>query len=101
MTYKVSINGEQSERFIPKRGVRQTNLISPYIFILCASVISYLFHIVELNNDIQRIKLSKHVPSISHLLYDDNLVLSFKTSYQSCQKINHILQTFQGLKINK
>ncbi|KAK3225828.1 hypothetical protein Dsin_005690 [Dipteronia sinensis] len=39
--YKVALNGEMSETFLPKYGIRQGNPLSPYIFVLCMEKLSH------------------------------------------------------------
>lgn len=40
--YSVLVNGTPGKSFIPSRGIRQGDLISLYLFLLCAEVLSSL-----------------------------------------------------------
>ena len=44
VSYKIIINGEQSQSFLPSRGLRQGDPISPYIFMLSVNVLSAMLH---------------------------------------------------------
>ena len=58
----------------------------------------------KVNKQIQEVRACLNAPSITYLLFADDLVLFFKVTDQSCQRINSILYQFQltmGLTINK
>lgn len=59
----------------PERGLRQGGPLSPYLFILCANVLSGLIHFEVNKGDIHGIKIARAAPQISCLLFaDDNLL---------------------------
>lgn len=55
--YRVCVNCELTEPFIPQSGIRQEDPLSPYLFVLC---IEKLFHIIF---DVVRRKKWKPVKS--------------------------------------
>ena len=85
LSYKVLVNGEQSEQFFPARGLRQGDPISPYLFILCVNVLSFMLFSAQIQNTFQGVKISRHALPITYLFYADDLMIFFKASLNLCQ----------------
>ena len=80
MTVSTSIvfNGEALDPIFPSRGLRQGGPLSPYLFILC---IDFLGQLIEEKCSAKLwnpIKVSQRGPSVSHLMFADDLVLFTK-----------------------
>ena len=91
-------NGFLSEPFIVKRGCRQGDPLSPYIFLLCAEILSRLF---KANKDIKGIKIEGTEYLLSQFA-DDTTVLLDGTENSLNEALN-ILSKFaiaSGLKLN-
>ena len=91
-------NGFLSEPFNVKRGCRQGDPLSPYIFLLCAEILSRQF---KASNDIKGIQIA----GIEYLLsqFADDTTILLDGSENSLDEALKILNTFalaSGLKLN-
>ncbi|XP_010549577.1 PREDICTED: uncharacterized protein LOC104820715 [Tarenaya hassleriana] len=101
--YSISFNGEITGFFQGKRGLRQGDPLSPYLFVLVMNVLSKFLDTAATEG---RLTLPPHcrTPLISHLCFADD-VLVFSDS--SSRSLSTILRTFDefyrlsGLKLNK
>ena len=99
----ILLNGEQLEWFCPERGVRQRDLISPYLFVLCIERLSHIICQAVHNDDWKAIKLSRHGPELSHLFFANDMVLFAEASVEQIQVIMDCLNRFcmsSGQRIN-
>lgn len=65
VTYHININGEWIGPIVPSRGLRQKDLISPYLYLACAEGLSLLFKDVETKGWLQGCRASAKCPRIS------------------------------------
>lgn len=106
ITYKLKINGELSELITPQAGVRQGDLLSPYLFIIMAEALSTLLTNGMNTKVISGISLSKFSPSFNHLFFADDSMLFSKTSKLDAYGIINVLNTYskafeQRINLNK
>ena len=69
--YSVLINGEPRGYITPSRGIKQGDLISPYLFLLCAEGISSILHAITSQN-LHGILSCTNGVCISHLFFADD-----------------------------
>jgi hypothetical protein len=69
VTYSIIINGELVGLIKPTRGIRQGDPFSPYLFILCAEVLSYDFQMVAQNGTLKGVPTSPKGPKLNHLFF--------------------------------
>jgi hypothetical protein len=76
--YQVKFNGNLLDSFSPSRGLRQGDPLSPFLFLFVADGLSTLLQRVVTTNAIEPVKICRHAPGISHLLFADDSLLFFK-----------------------
>jgi hypothetical protein len=95
VSYKIKINGSHTSCFIPQRGLRQGDPLSPYLFILCARGLSALLHKAEQDGKIQGIKICHEAPSINHLFFADDSLILMKARINNLKELKHILEVYE------
>ncbi|XP_010519158.1 PREDICTED: uncharacterized protein LOC104798680 [Tarenaya hassleriana] len=101
-SFSVAINGELAGFFPGKRGLRQGDPISPYLFILSMEALSR-----SLDKAMQLGSLAHHPrcgsPLISHLVFADDLMVFVKGELASIVEVKRLLSEFgcySGLTLN-
>ena len=94
----VYFNGQYSNWFKLGRGCRQGDPLSPYLYLICAELMSLL---IRKNPDIKGIKM-KNVEAVISLFADDtNLYLDgSESSFKETIKVLDLFASFSGLNIN-
>jgi len=104
VTYRVRVNGDLTESFVPERGLRQGDPLSPYLFLLCAEGFSSLLKKAEDDGSIKGVTICHNAPSVSHLLFADDSLIVFRANGEDAQQLQSLLQVYEqcsGQKINK
>jgi hypothetical protein len=96
ITFSILINGVPSKIFQPKRGLRQGDPLSPYLFIICVDVFSGLINNAHDNKLIKGIKIAHKAPEITHLFFADDSLLFFRANSGDIEQINNIITTYQN-----
>ena len=98
ITSCVSVNGQYSKWFSIGRGVRQGDPCSPYLYLICAEVLSAF---IRQNNKIRGIKLKAHEVLLSQFADDTSLCLDgSEESFRECIRVLKLFAEISGLKIN-
>lgn len=99
----ILINGNPTYFFEPTCGVRQGDLISPYLFILGMGFLSLLINRQTKLGIWKPIPISANGPFITHSLFDDAIFLFVEASLDNASCIKNVLDVFtshNGHKIN-
>ena len=97
----VLFNGGKLDPFLPSRGIRQGNLMSPYLFIMCMEMLGYLISEKCEAKLWDPVKASRNGPAFSHLFFANDLVLFAKADLKNCCHVREALDTFCDLSGQK
>ncbi|XP_074274046.1 uncharacterized protein LOC141597480 [Silene latifolia] len=96
VSFSVLINGQPSSTFIPARGLRQGDPLSPYLFILCAEVLSSLMRRAVEQNSLHGVRIARTAPSISHLLFADDSIFFMRASTEEVETVSNVLRRYEN-----
>lgn len=102
----ILINEKPTNYFLPSRGIRQGDLLSPYISIICMESLSRLINYAIQERHWQPIKIGRIGTPISHLLFADDIILMAKADIMNANSIISIVNTLarqsgQNINFNK
>jgi hypothetical protein len=103
VSFSILVNGIPSPSFRPHRGIRQGDPLSPYLFILCADVLSSLISKLQTDNKIKGIAIATNAPHITHLFFADDSILFCRAKAAEANYIMGALNEYQrisGQQIN-
>lgn len=106
VSYHAVVNGRLVGPISPKRGLRQGDPLSPYLFIICAEGLSSLINHAVMENRYHGVRICRGAPVISHLLFADDSMFFFKAATDECSSMKNILDVYeyasgQAVNLNK
>lgn len=94
--YATLINDVPYGSILPERGLRQGDLMSPFLFVLCTEGLIHLIHKAVETGSLQGIQFSGEGPMIHHMLFADDSLLICKASSEQAKKLMEILQIYES-----
>lgn len=95
--YQVGFNGRTVGPISPKRGLRQGDPLSPYLFLLCVEGLSNSLTEAANNEEIHGCKISPAAPAITHLLFADDSFLFFRATQEETTRVKVLLNAYERL----
>ncbi|GKC99216.1 putative RNA-directed DNA polymerase, eukaryota, reverse transcriptase zinc-binding domain protein [Tanacetum coccineum] len=99
----VLVNGSPSHEFSIKRGLRQDDPLSPFLFIIVMEGLHLALKDAVDTSLLRGTNMGDTSYNISHLFYADDVVIIFDWNKQDMDNIIRVLQVFcltSGLKLN-
>jgi hypothetical protein len=93
--FAVRINGYVHETFVPSRGLRQGDPLSPYLFLFVADSLACLLRDEIDEGSISPLKIARNAPGLSNLMFADDCLLFFKASRIEAEAVMKALCLFQ------
>lgn len=103
VSFSILVNGSPEGHIRPERGIRQGDPLSPYLFILCAEVLSRMMTKAMEDRSLLGVKIANQAPPVNHLLFaDDSLFFSLANpkAARSLKKIFKQYEEISGQAIN-
>jgi hypothetical protein len=102
-SFSILLDGAPFGKFFPSRGLRQGDPLSPFLFILGSEILSRIFMREEFSGSLHGIKISRRSPSVSHLLFADDVMVFARANANEAStilKCLSIYSTWSGQSIN-
>ncbi|CAA0810912.1 DNAse I-like superfamily protein, partial [Striga hermonthica] len=105
-SFSFKVNGSVNGYVSPSRGIRQRDLLSPYLFIIVAELLTaIILHSIS-SGLLKGMKISRNGPLLSHLLFADDSLLFCKAGVDQAGIIISILEQYrlftgQTVNLNK
>jgi hypothetical protein len=93
--FSVQVNGQLTSTFSPMRGLRQGDLLSPYLFLIVAESLSMIIKQASQSSVLQEFKICRMSPGISHLMFADDCLLFFQANIDQARVIKEIIGAFE------
>jgi hypothetical protein len=90
------INGGMSKSLKPARDLKQRDPLYPYLFILCQEILSRMIEKEHLDGGIFVYKLNIGGPTLTHVMYVDDILLFSKATRYEASSLNDCLDKHCG-----
>ena len=93
--YKIVHNGKEVGPIIPEHGLRQGDLLSPYVFLLCVEGLTSLVSDFEQRHLIHGCNVARRCPSVAQLFFANDSCLFFRANAVESGRIKEVLQLYE------
>ena len=91
VSYSVSLVGKKLDEFVPTRGIRQGDPISPYLFLLAAEGLSGLLKSRDQSSQLGGLQEAPSAQLVNHLLFADDSLFFFKANGMGAMEVSNLL----------
>ena len=95
ITYAVNTTGEKTGFIRPTRGLRQGDLLSPYLFLLCAEGFTSLIKQSNVLGKLTGMRIAHGAPYLSHLFFAGDSLIFCKAKGVETGELKRILKVYK------
>lgn len=97
VSYDFCLNGSTVGPICPRRGLRQGDPLSPYLFLLCVEGLSNAMDRAQVTGSLHGCRVSPTAPEVTHLLFADDSFLFFRASSEEASRVKNILVRYEEI----
>ncbi|KAG8499204.1 hypothetical protein CXB51_005655 [Gossypium anomalum] len=91
----MSLNGANGEWFLPSRGLRQGDPLSPYLFLICAEGFFTLIKEAKQKGLMRGASVGRERFSINYLFFTNDCILFGDTSYEGARVVRDVIREYE------
>lgn len=95
ISYSVVVNGKVGKIFKPTREIKQGNLLSPFLFLVCSEGLFALMRLAMRDGLKRGVKASRSSPQISHLLFANVCILFGEVNGSGAQTLKSMSKEYE------
>ena len=102
-TFSILINGSPADFFNSNHGLRQGDSLSPFLFTMAIDVLSRFILQKEFDGLLKGIEVARNCPSISHLMFVDDLIIFSRplpSDFEAIQDCFNQFHEWSDLSVN-
>ena len=91
-SFSILLNGKPYGNVTPSRVIHQGDLLSLYLFLLCAEGFTSLLTKAESDGKIHGASICREAPKVSNLLFADDSLLCCRATQNEVEVVSKVLQ---------
>lgn len=94
VSFNLLLSGKKVSSFRPKRGLRQRDPLSPYLFIIVADVLSKMINSAVANGDLTGIRLVRGCPMLTHCFFADDSIFFLRVDDNISRRFTDLMNDY-------
>ncbi|KAL6128930.1 hypothetical protein ACLB2K_072283 [Fragaria x ananassa] len=94
VSFSIVLNGCPGKSFLPGRGLRQGDPLSPYLFLIISEVLSVRLTRAVQDKSLLGIKLCRRGPTLSHMFFADDALFFLKATLGNIWRLMEIFKEY-------